>query len=101
MQLDVMISTVKIAEQGGLDVIFLADGNGVRQMDKPALFAATSPSDRPAVFEPVTLFAALSQHTRHIGFVATATTSYEEPYSIARKFASLDYISGAARRGTW
>ena len=99
MQLDVMIQTAKIAEAGGLDVMFLADGNGVRQMDKPALFAATSPSDRPAVFEPVTLFAALSQHTKHIGFVATATTSYEEPYLIARKFASLDHISGG--RAAW
>ncbi len=99
MQLDAMISTAKLAEEGGLDVIFLADGNGVRQMDKPALFAATSPSDRPAVFEPVTLFAALSQHTKHIGFVATATTSYEEPYLIARKFASLDHISGG--RAAW
>jgi alkanesulfonate monooxygenase len=99
MQLDVMIATAKLAEEGGLDLIFLADGNGVRQMDKPALFAATSPSDRPAVFEPVTLFAALSQHTKHLGFVATATTSYEEPYLIARKFASLDHISGG--RAAW
>jgi alkanesulfonate monooxygenase SsuD/methylene tetrahydromethanopterin reductase-like flavin-dependent oxidoreductase (luciferase family) len=99
MQLDAMIATAKLAEKGGLDMMFLADGNGVRQMDKPALFAATSPSDRPAVFEPVTLFAALSQHTKHIGFVATATTSYEEPYLIARKFASLDHISGG--RAAW
>jgi alkanesulfonate monooxygenase len=63
-------------------------------MDKPALFAANSPSDRPVVFEPVTLYAALSQHTSHIGFVATATTTYEEPFTIARKFASLDHLSG-------
>ena len=94
MNLSVMIETAKLAERGKLDMIFLADGNGVRQMDKPALFAANSPSDRPVVFEPVTLYAALSQHTKHIGFVATATTTYEEPFMIARKFASLDHISG-------
>ena len=99
MQLDCMVTIAKLAEQGGLDAMFLADGNGVRQMDKPTLFAANSPSDRPAVFEPVTLFAALSQHTRHLGFVATATTSYEEPWSIARKFASLDHLSGG--RAAW
>lgn len=99
MQLDAMVATARLAEEGGLDMMFLADGNGVRQMDKPALFAATSPSDRPAVFEPVTLFAALSQHTRHLGFVATATTSFEEPFLIARKFASLDHISGG--RAAW
>ena len=64
MQLQNTIEVAKLAERGKLDLLFLADGNGVRQMDKPALFAANSPSDRPAVFEPVTLFAALSQHTQ-------------------------------------
>ncbi|HEY0182477.1 MAG TPA: LLM class flavin-dependent oxidoreductase [Rhodopila sp.] len=99
MNLGALIETAKIAERGKLDMLFLADGNGVRQMDKPALFAANSPSDRPVVFEPVTLYAALSQHTRHIGFVATSTTTYEEPFTIARKFASLDHISGG--RAGW
>jgi alkanesulfonate monooxygenase len=99
MQLGNAIETAKLAERGKLDLIFLADGNGVRQMDKPALFAANSPSDRPVVFEPLTLYAALSQHTSHIGFVATATTTYEEPFTIARKFASLDHLSGG--RAAW
>ncbi len=99
MQLQNAIAVAQLAERGKLDMLFLADGNGVRQMDKPALFAANSPSDRPAVFEPVTLFAALSQHTSHIGFVATATTSFEEPFAIARKFASLDHLSGG--RAAW
>jgi N-acetyl-S-(2-succino)cysteine monooxygenase len=99
MQLERMVEIAKISESGLIDLMFLADGNGVRQMDKPTLFAANSPSDRPTVFEPVTLFAALSQHTRNIGFVATATTSYEEPFMIARKFASLDHLSGG--RAAW
>lgn len=99
MQLQCMIEMAQIAERGGIDMMFLADGNGVRQMDKPTLFAANSPSDRPAVFEPVTLFAAVAQHTSRIGLVATATTSYEEPFIIARKFASLDHLSGG--RAGW
>ena len=99
MQLNCMVEMAQIAERGQLDMMFLADGNGVRQMDKPALFAANSPSDRPAVFEPVTLFAALAQHTTRLGLVATATTTYEEPFSIARKFASLDHLSGG--RAGW
>jgi FMN-dependent oxidoreductase (nitrilotriacetate monooxygenase family) len=99
MQLGNIIEVAKLAERGKLDMLFLADGNGVRQMDKPELFAANSPSDRPSVFEPVTLFAALSQHTKNIGFVATATTTYEEPFIIARKFASLDHLSGG--RAGW
>ena len=94
MQLQCMIEMAQIAERGGIDMMFLADGNGVRQMDKPTLFAANSPSDPPAVFEPVTLFSAVAQHTSRIGLVATATTSYEEPFTIARKFASLDHLSG-------
>ena len=99
MQLQCMIEMAQIAERGGIDMMFLADGNGVRQMDKPTLFAANSPSDRPAVFEPVTLFSAVAQHTSRIGLVATATTSYEEPFTIARKFASLDHLSGG--RAGW
>ena len=43
---------------------------------------------------PLTLLPALAAVTTHVGLCATATTSYNEPYHIARKFASLDHISG-------
>jgi N-acetyl-S-(2-succino)cysteine monooxygenase len=93
MNLDHAIETARTAERGKFDLLFLADGNAVRQMDKPALFAANSPSDRPAVFEPVTLLAVIAQYTGHIGLLATATTTYDEPYLVARRFASLDHLS--------
>jgi len=93
MNLEHHIEVAKIAERGLFDLLFLADGNAVRQLDKPALFEANSPSDRPANFEPVTLLTAISQHTSQIGLLATATTTYEEPYLLARKFASLDHLS--------
>ncbi len=93
MNIDHAVWIAKEAERGKLDLLFIADGNAVRQMDKPALFAANSPSDRPAVFEPVTMLSAVSMFTKHIGLLATATTTYEEPYLLARKFASLDHIS--------
>ena len=93
MNLDNAIWIAKEAERGKLDLLFIADGNAVRQMDKPALFAANSPSDRPAVFEPVTMLSAVAMFTNHIGLLATATTTYEEPYLMARKFGSLDHIS--------
>ncbi|MBE9607097.1 LLM class flavin-dependent oxidoreductase [Acetobacteraceae bacterium H6797] len=93
------VRLAQIAEAGKFDLLFLADGNGVRQLDKPDLFRATSPSDRPGVFEPVTLLSALSMVTRHIGLVATATTTYDEPFHIARRFASLDHLSGG--RAGW
>ena len=89
----------RIAERGAMHFVFLADGNGVRQMDKPALFAAMGPTDRPTVFEPVTLLSALSTVTTRIGLVATATTTYEAPFALARKFASLDHLSGG--RAAW
>ncbi len=93
------VRLAQIAEAGKLDLLFLADGNGVRNMDKPDLFAATSPSDRPGVFEPVTLLSALAMVTQHIGLVATTTTTYDEPFHVARRFASLDHISGG--RAGW
>ena len=93
MNLSHAVEIAQTAERGKIDLLFMADGNAVRQMDKPALFAANSPSDRPAVFEPLTLMSAVAQHTKHIGFLSTATTTYEEPYLLARKFASLDHIS--------
>ena len=93
MNIENAIWIAQEAERGKLDLLFIADGNAVRQMDKPALFAANSPSDRPAVFEPVTMLSAVAMFTRHIGLLATATTTYEEPYLLARKFASLDHLS--------
>jgi FMN-dependent oxidoreductase (nitrilotriacetate monooxygenase family) len=93
------VRLAQIAEAGKLDLLFLADGNGVRQMDKPDLFAATSPSDRPGVLEPVTLLSALAMVTQHVGLVATTTTTYDEPYHVARRFASLDHISSG--RAGW
>ena len=99
MNLANTVAYAQLAERGTMHFAFLADGNGVRQMDKPALFAAMAPTDRPTVFEPVTLLSAISMVTRRIGLVATATTTYEAPFSLARKFASLDHLSGG--RAAW
>jgi N-acetyl-S-(2-succino)cysteine monooxygenase len=99
MNLDTVIDVARTAERGKFQALFMADGNAVRQMDKTALFEAVAPSDRPASFEPTTLMSAISQHTDHVGLFATATTTYEEPYLLARKFSSLDHISGG--RAIW
>ena len=99
MNLPRMIEYAKLAERGKLDGLFLADGNGVRDMDKPALFAANFPSARPGVFDPVVLMTALAGHTDRIGLVSTATTTFDEPWFVARRFASLDHVSGG--RAGW
>jgi FMN-dependent oxidoreductase (nitrilotriacetate monooxygenase family) len=80
----------RIAERGKLDSLFLADS--------PVLW--NSIGRRPAGgLEPTVLLTALAGVTRHIGLIATASTTYNEPYNLARRFASLDHISGG--RAGW
>ena len=93
MNLEQMTHLAKTAERGLFDMLFISDGNGVQQMDWPDLFEANCLTSKPAVFEPVTVLSALAMHTQNIGLLATATTTYEEPFLLARKFASLDHIS--------
>ncbi|GBQ98674.1 monooxygenase [Gluconacetobacter liquefaciens] len=86
----------KTAERGKLDLIFLADSPATSGEVTPAALARNA---KNAHFEPLTLWSALSQVTEHVGFVATSTTTYEDPYTTARKFASLDWISQG--RAAW
>jgi len=90
------IGLAQTAEKAGLDFIFFADSAAVRET-KPGVLRRSA--QYTAYFEPVTLLSALAVVTKHIGLVATATTSYNEPYNVARRFASLDYISGG--RAAW
>jgi FMN-dependent oxidoreductase (nitrilotriacetate monooxygenase family) len=85
------------AERGLFDLVFVADSPAGWDADKD--HDTRSRVSHSAHFEPVTLWAALSQVTERIGFVATASTTYEDPYLLARKFASLDHISQG--RAAW
>ncbi len=85
------------AEEGKFDMVFFADGLGVRANDQPP--GSLSHSNRNVELEPLTLLSAIAPMTRHIGLISTASTTYNEPYHIARKFASLDHISGG--RAGW
>ncbi|RMX04944.1 LLM class flavin-dependent oxidoreductase [Corticibacter populi] len=82
-------------EQGRFDAFFMADHLAVLNMPIDAL----QRSHTVTSFEPFTLLSALSQHTTHLGLVATASTTFEEPFHIARRFASLDHLSGG--RAGW
>lgn len=80
----------QIAERGRLDSIFFADG------------VAISPrieNNAQSIFEPLTLLAAIAAVTDHVGLIATASTTYNEPFTLARTFASLDQISNG--RAGW
>lgn len=80
----------RISERGTLDAIFLADG--------PALSGnvATNPVGG---LEPTVLLTAVALATKYIGVIATASTTYNDPYNLARRIASLDHISGG--RAAW
>lgn len=97
--LEAKIEMAQIAERAKLDGIFIADGNGVNFLDKKRFFEFNIPGTTAAEYEPITVLTAISQHTKNIGLVATTTTTYEEPFTIARKFGSLDMISGG--RAGW
>jgi alkanesulfonate monooxygenase len=80
------------AERRAINFMFWADGAAVRHHAKDD--EQLSYLSRIEVFEPLTALAALSAVTERIGFVASASTTYNDPFTIARKFASLDHISG-------
>ena len=85
------LDLARTAEAAFLDFCFFADASGVR--DAPFEVLSRS-AQYTAYFEPITLLTAMSTVTSKIGLVATASTSYYEPYNIARLFGSLDHISG-------
>ena len=84
------------AEAAKFQLMFLADQLCVR--DAP-MHALSRSAQYIAQFEPLTLLSAIAAVTHHIGLVSTATTSYNEPFHVARKFASLDHLSGG--RAGW
>ena len=92
------VRNAQMAEQGKFDMIFFADGIGIRERDLPKGSLARSGYEIVEL-EPMTLLPALAALTKHIGLVTTASTTYNEPFHVARKFATLDIISGG--RAGW
>lgn len=90
------LELARTAERGKFDLIFLADSLAIRQGD---LKAQGRWPQYMAYFEPLTLLSAMSAVTSHVGLVATASTSYTEPFNLARYFGSLDHLSGG--RAGW
>jgi len=82
-------------ERGKFDAFFMADHQAVLNMPIQAL----KRSGTVTSFEPLTLLPALAVVTERLGLIATASTTYNEPYHVARRFASLDHLSGG--RAGW
>ncbi|MEA2144942.1 MAG: hypothetical protein QOG59_529, partial [Solirubrobacteraceae bacterium] len=84
------VALAQLAERAKMDSLFLADG--------PSLLHGAE--YRPAgQLEPTVLLSVLAAATERIGLIATASTTYNEPYNLARRFASLDHVSGG--RAGW
>ncbi|HXQ82732.1 MAG TPA: LLM class flavin-dependent oxidoreductase [Xanthobacteraceae bacterium] len=86
---------IQTLERAKFDAFFMADHMAVLNMPIDAL----KRSHTSTSFEPFTLLSALSQVTERIGLVATGSTTFDAPYHIARRFASLDHLSGG--RAGW
>lgn len=87
---DFVKETARLAEAGKLDFLFVADGLYINEMSIPHFLNR---------FEPLTVLSALASVTEHLGLVGTLSTSYSEPFTAARQFASLDHLSGG--RAGW
>ncbi|MEL0550730.1 MULTISPECIES: LLM class flavin-dependent oxidoreductase [Enterobacteriaceae] len=92
--LDYYVGLAKKAEAATLDAIFVADHIAIWDKVPSGLTHYAN-----ARLEPITLLSALAAVTEHIGLMGTASTSYNEPYNLARYFASLDFLSNG--RASW
>jgi len=84
INLDYYKQLTRRAEEAKLDFVFFGDGLYISEKSHPNFLNR---------FEPLTLLAALAMETKQIGLAATLSTSYSEPFTVARQFASIDHIS--------
>lgn len=90
------LDVAKTAERGKFDLLFLADSAAVSVFGTPE---SRGRMGKVVKFEPITVLSALAAVTTHLGLVATCSSTYSEPYTLARQFASMDQISGG--RAGW
>ncbi len=90
VNLDFYVKTAQTAEANGIAFAFVADGLYINEKSIPHFLNR---------FEPLTILSALATQTRKIGLAGTVSTSYSDPFTVARQFASLDLISGG--RAGW
>lgn len=99
MDFDILRRQIQTAERGKFHGAFFADTVAVGVHSADVSVDALSRTAKASAWEPVTLLSALAACTKQIGLLGTVSTSYAEPYNVARMFASLDHISGG--RAGW
>lgn len=92
---DYWANLARISERAKLDAIFLYDGAAISNVPIEPM----SRGDRATFFDPMTLLPALATVTSKIGLVSTSSTTYDQPFYVARRYLSLDHLSGG--RAAW
>lgn len=94
-----IVRLAQTAERGKFDMLFFQDTAASYGSDAMTKGDRTGTYSRVVRLEPMTLLAALAVTTKHIGLIATGTTTYNDPYHLARRFLTIDHISGG--RAGW
>jgi FMN-dependent oxidoreductase (nitrilotriacetate monooxygenase family) len=91
--LDHWVELARLLERGKFDALFLADVLGVYDVFRGSPDAAIAGAVQVPVNDPLLLVPAMAYVTRHLGFGVTCTVSYEHPYTLARRFSTLDHLT--------
>jgi len=92
--LDYWVELAKLLERGKFDALFLADVLGVYDVYRGSPDAAIANAVQVPVNDPLLLIPAMAYVTRNLGFGVTCAVSYEHPYTLARRFSTLDHLTG-------
>ena len=100
LDLDFYLHIARTLERGKFDFVFFADRLGIADRYGLNLEVGIRYGDQDATrLDPVPILGAMAAVTRHLGLGATRSTTYDQPYHIAREFATLDHLSGG--RAAW
>lgn len=91
--IDYWIGLARLLEEGGFDGLFLADALGHLDVYAGTPDASLRTAAQSPVNDPLLLVSAMAAATRHLGFGITVSTTYEQPYLLARKFTTLDHLT--------
>src|SRR3984893_6633505 len=92
--LDYWVELAKLLERGKFDALFLADVLGVYDVYRGSPHAAIANAVQVPVNDPLLLIPAMAYVTRNLGFGVTCAVTYEPPYTLARRFSTLDHLTG-------
>ncbi|AFA74400.1 FMN-dependent oxidoreductase, nitrilotriacetate monooxygenase family [Gordonia polyisoprenivorans VH2] len=92
--LDYWISTAQTLERGVFDSLFIADFPGLNDIYEGSADASLREAVAVPLNDPAMAVSAMAAATKHLGFALTASTTYEKPYSFARRMTTLDHLTG-------